>query len=155
MEEPLFRDAAASFEAIRDLLGWSPPSPTRPRRPADDIWDALCAALKWTPELGDVAGSKRIGRATKALCDAHASPADVRERASRYRQVMPTVMLTPESLVKHWSALAAPPRPAPREVAVKPEDSSEPIADLAGAARDQIRRLQGAMDARASVIRQD
>lgn len=151
MSEPerLFEDAEYNLARIRELLGWGLPAPTRPRRPSDDVWDALCAALKWTPEPGDAAGKKRVGRAVQALCDAHATPGQVRERASRYRQIMPTAMLTPESFVKHWSSLAATPGIRSGATFVEdPEPEGEPMADLAGAARRAMARLQDAMDVR-------
>lgn len=147
--EPLFHDAEHNFARIRELLGWGPPQPTRARRPSDDVWDALCAALRWTPEPGDDAGRKRVGRAVAALCAAHASPQQVLERASRYRQVMPNAMLTPESIVKHWSSLASSPGIRSGSSYVEdPEPAGEPMADLAGAAREAMARLRGAMDVR-------
>lgn len=153
--EPLFQDASVNFKLIRELLGLDVP-PTKERKPSDDVWDAVCAALGWEPHAADEQGRKRVGRAVVALCAMQATPAEIRERASRYRQVMPNVMMTPESLTKHWSSLAPTignrTPSVRRAIEAEPEPAGEPMEDLAGAARAAMAHLRGAMELRTDTI---
>ena len=87
------------------------PGAHRPRRPADDVWDALVAVCGWeTPHDNDKTSRGRLGRVTRELVAMEATAADVRERASQYRRRMPNVELTPEALLKHWASCVPPRR---------------------------------------------
>jgi len=75
-------------------------------RPRDPLWDTL------VDELGDVATKDERGirnRALKQLREIGATPEDIRRRCHAYRVQWPKVSLTASALVKHWSALKAPP----------------------------------------------
>lgn len=48
----------------------------------------------------------KLNKAAKQLSDIGATPAEVRERARRYRERHPSWTLTDMALVKHWSSLA-------------------------------------------------
>lgn len=83
----------------------------------DALWQALGAVVQWGgpdggPERGDRMGETRFGRAVKVFVEVGATPAEVERRGRNYRASMPGVALTPEALVKHWSALALQPSEA-------------------------------------------
>jgi DNA-binding transcriptional ArsR family regulator len=75
----------------------------------DELWEALAGAVGWRPEPGDVAAARRFGKTQRHLVAVGATAAEVARRAGHYRRAMPTCELTPEALVKHWSAIAEDP----------------------------------------------
>lgn len=90
--------------------------PSTPRaRPRNEVWDALEEVLGWSPATDGE--RKRFGRSCRTIREAlgiHASVepgehagAAVRAVAAEHRKRWPTVTLTLESMVKHWSDLYA------------------------------------------------
>jgi hypothetical protein len=99
----------------------------------NEIWDALAAVVGWEPERGDRAGEKRFGKAVRDIKAIEgATGPELRARAARFRSIWPGIRLTPEALVKHWSACAPPPRPAATRPPVDDEDPNELYAQLRG-----------------------
>lgn len=103
----LLPPADDSFNRLAALLGKQPlVAPGGPvRKPQDDVWDALVQIVGWQPEPRDQGAAKRFGKVVNELYSMGATPSDMKERASRYKQRWPGVTLGPESLVKHWSSL--------------------------------------------------
>lgn len=105
---------ASAKVAHKDVLSTRPvPTPKRdtsneasllptPLRPRDEIWDALEA------ELGPVATKSERGKrnqAVKQLRDIAATADDVHAKCRAYRLRWPTVEITDQALVKHWSTV--------------------------------------------------
>lgn len=82
------------------------------RQDRDEIFDAIGAVVGWVPGTGDKTGGARFGRCVRALLDQGATPLEVQRRAAAYRTMFDGAILTPEALLKHWSALAVAPPPA-------------------------------------------
>jgi len=80
--------------------------PVARRRKPDEIWDALCAALKLQPTARREC--KRIGGIVRDLKLKGATPAQIAQRAAEYRSRWPTMTLTPEALLKHWDYFGVP-----------------------------------------------
>jgi hypothetical protein len=76
------------------------------------VWEALVAAVRWRPEPLDRGANTRFGKSVNDLHAMGATSSSIAERAGRYRTAYPTMPLTPEALVKHWSAMAPPLRAA-------------------------------------------
>ena len=70
----------------------------------DALWEELARVVGWRPDAGDRTAETRFGRAVNAFAATGADAAELRRRAGNYRALFPTVALTPEALVKHWSA---------------------------------------------------
>jgi len=114
------RDENARREYMRGYMrkkregGKAPPlseagpanKPVARRRKPDEIWDALCAALKLQPTARREC--KRIGGIVRDLKLKGATPAQIAQRAAEYRSRWPTMTLTPEALLKHWDYFGVP-----------------------------------------------
>lgn len=98
---------------------------TTSARPRNEVWDALAAAVGWAPEPGDKAAAKRFGKCVRDLKAAGATAASIRERAARYKATWPGIRITPEGLVKHWSAMQ-PPQAQRDRPAGAPEPDEDP-----------------------------
>ena len=72
----------------------------------DELFEAVARAcgIDWTSLTPS--GRGPLNRAVKELKDVGATPDDVKQRATRYKQVYPDVALTPMALTKHWAALS-------------------------------------------------
>lgn len=85
--------------------------------PRDELFEALfeCWIGKpYTPlAASSITGTERgrINRAVKELRDVAATPDDVRVRWAAARAKWPTLTLTPQALVGHWSTLESSLRP--------------------------------------------
>ena len=92
-----------------------PPQERTPRRSKDQLFEALvevCYGRPYGETTFTPAERGRINAAVKQLRTVGATPADVRERAARYRARWPGVDLTPTALAANWQVLAnGPPRP--------------------------------------------
>lgn len=149
--DELFPDARTSYQRLAHRLGHGGPDPMRPRRPSDDVWDALAAVCGWQVAPGDRSARTRLGRCTRELMDAGATGPEVRERAAQYRRIMGDgVLLSPEALVKHWAACAPPKRPVSIFDASEDDWRRANTQDERIGLKEALERLNGAMDMRAS-----
>lgn len=103
---------ASAKVAHKDVLSTRPvPTPKRdtsneasllPLRPRDEIWDAL------ESELGPVVTKSERGKrnnVVKQLRDIAATAEDIHAKCRAYRMRWPTVEITDQALVKHWSTV--------------------------------------------------
>lgn len=73
------------------------------KRAPDPVWDSLVAGIGYNPQTTQE--RKRFGKAVAELKLCGAAPDDIRHRCDHYRRRWPTMELTPEALIKHWSTL--------------------------------------------------
>jgi hypothetical protein len=105
------------------------------------------------PEAQDRGAQTRFGRVVAELGTIGATPAHIADHAGRYRSIYPGAALTPEALLKHWSATAPPLNGAQGSLYQSDafrEQEGEPIADLAEQARAARAALERSMAERSS-----
>ncbi len=94
-DAPKTRERDPAFDALAEACGADPRHLTR--RYAQTVGVALADIRHATPSV---------------------SPAEIRRRARRWREVFPNASLTPMALAKHWPALEGPPSEDERRAAL-------------------------------------
>lgn len=79
--------------------------PTKKTRPKDELWETLLSVLGYSPK--DITRNVRgqLNGALKQLREVEATPYDIQQRATIYRFLYPTLVLTPMGLVNRWADL--------------------------------------------------
>jgi hypothetical protein len=98
-QEPVIEEPVTS-------LALSPSTKRGAARKRDELFDAVTEACGIEVATITPSGRGKVNKALKELRDVGATPADVRDRAQRYRRRWPNVSLTPTALAGHWGELA-------------------------------------------------
>ena len=107
-QQSFLPSAEESLQSLAALLGKETPTyaPKRAPHATDAVWDALVRIVGWQPEPRDDGAARRFGKVVNELHAMGATPEAISDRASRYKNRWPGVVLSPEAFLKHWSSLA-------------------------------------------------
>lgn len=96
------RPTAPAPRPIRNI----PKPKDEPHRP-NPLWDALVEGVGITPTT--TAERSKYGKVVRELRDMEATPEEVVRRCEHYRMHWPTIDLTVNALLEHWSRMEHPP----------------------------------------------
>lgn len=100
------RKPSTTEEKRREEVGEAKASLVKKQKRAPNpIWDAVAEEFYRDGKVPKP-DQKRVGRVVSGLKSHGAKPEEVAERSERYRQTWPGITLTPEALLKHWTAFA-------------------------------------------------
>lgn len=92
--------------AVKELTTLpEPPAKQKPNKPRDDLWEALLEACGVDPVAVTASARGAANQALKQIRDVGGTVPQVRLRAHRFRELYPSMTLTPAALAKHWPQL--------------------------------------------------
>jgi len=85
------------------------PASKKKARPPDELWDAAVAIIGYEPRTDNERG--KLNASLKQLREVEATPAELGERAERYRRIHPDWTFSINAVASHWDGLAVEPAP--------------------------------------------